>query len=224
MFYTGCMSSVYKHSQETKERIRIGMQRARARKHWTNGVVAATGKAYEDRFYSYVRKHGHPKGCWVWTGQTDKDGYGTLGYKGKKTRAHRIAWIFVHGSIPDGLFVLHACDNPSCVNVDHLFTGNSRSNVDDMISKGRNAKGDTHWTHLYPERRLTGDRNGVHKHPECVAYGYDHPKAKLTTNHVRVVKSLYRRGNHTQQMLASMFSVSQVAISLIIRGKNRRRG
>lgn len=59
--------------------------------------------------------------------------------------AHRIAWILAEGDIPDGLFVCHRCDNPSCVNAQHLFLGTPKDNTDDRIRKGRPA-GPAPWT------------------------------------------------------------------------------
>lgn len=75
--------------------------------------------------------------CIEWQGGRDRDGYGTTLYQGKKQRAHRVAWQRIHGPIPDGLNVLHKCDNPPCVNVGHLFLGTQRRNVEDMMAKGR---------------------------------------------------------------------------------------
>lgn len=78
--------------------------------------------------------------CHEWTGSLDTAGYGRVrvgrGFRG----AHRAAWILSKGDIPDGMCVLHRCDNPSCVNVDHLFLGTQQDNMRDMVAKGRNRR------------------------------------------------------------------------------------
>ena len=79
-------------------------------------------------------------GCWNWTGYKDIDGYGRY-YDGIKTkRAHRIAWVKANGEIPDGLWVLHHCDNPSCVNPAHLRVGTHRDNALDRDTRGHCAR------------------------------------------------------------------------------------
>ena len=77
--------------------------------------------------------------CWTWTRATNKAGYGKIGSgEGAGTLAtHRVSWELTNGPVPDGLFVLHRCDNPPCCNPAHLFLGTSRDNTLDMIAKGR---------------------------------------------------------------------------------------
>lgn len=95
------------------------------------------------RFWRNVSKI--PGGCWVWIA-CKTSGYGMFSLNGKNVLAHRIAYEELVGPIPDGLFVCHHCDNPSCVNPDHLFTGTVQDNVFDMMKKGRGikAKGEQH--------------------------------------------------------------------------------
>jgi hypothetical protein len=90
-------------------------------------------------FWNLVRKS---KRCWLWTGVVDRDGYGIYRMRGHQSRAHRFSWVFANGAIPPGLWVLHKCDNPSCVRPDHLFLGTHRDNMDDMIAKGRTRMGE----------------------------------------------------------------------------------
>jgi hypothetical protein len=85
-------------------------------------------------------------GCWEYQGYQDRGGYCHIFYKGKERRVHRVAWMTWRGPIPDGLFVLHHCDNPRCINPKHLFLGTDADNAHDKISKGRavNLKGEDH--------------------------------------------------------------------------------
>ncbi len=77
--------------------------------------------------------------CWLWTGCIVLK-YGIAWYRGRATKAHRVAWELTIGPIPDGLKVLHRCDTPACVRTDHLFLGTQAQNVEDMERKGRGRK------------------------------------------------------------------------------------
>jgi hypothetical protein len=84
--------------------------------------------------------------CWTWLGGLDWDGYG-MGWDGaiKKTvRAHRLVYEILVGPIPTGKCLLHRCDNPVCVNPDHMFIGTIADNNRDMHAKGRAAVGEKH--------------------------------------------------------------------------------
>jgi len=84
-------------------------------------------------------------GCWLWVAGKFNDGYGTiLGDDGKVKRAHRVAYELYKGPITDGQQVCHRCDVRQCVNPDHLFLGTASDNVQDKVSKGRQAKGEGH--------------------------------------------------------------------------------
>jgi len=89
-----------------------------------------------ERFMSKVQK---TDDCWIWIGSHNNHGYGKMMYprKGEFIYAHRLSYILHKGEIPDGLLVLHKCDNPLCVNPSHLFLGTQLDNVHDAIHKGR---------------------------------------------------------------------------------------
>jgi len=91
----------------------------------------------EERFLTFINKK--ENGCWEWNRYLDKDGYGQFkpNKKSNPKRAHRFSYELYVGKIPKGLFVCHKCDNPSCVNPEHLFIGTNKDNVRDMILKNR---------------------------------------------------------------------------------------
>lgn len=83
--------------------------------------------------------------CWEWKGARHPFGHGQKRFRGKVQYTHRIAWEWVNGPIPEGMCVLHKCDNPPCCNPNHLFLGTNQDNVRDRCSKGRTAKGEFHY-------------------------------------------------------------------------------
>lgn len=99
-------------------------------------------------------------GCWEWTGSVRKDGYGRFRINGKTFLAHRVAYYIHNGHWPV-TNVCHSCDNPSCVNPEHLFPGSQKDNMQDCLIKNRNFfKAKTHCKRGHP---LHGDN--VYRNP-----------------------------------------------------------
>lgn len=78
-----------------------------------------------------------PEGCIEWRYSRDVKGYGIFNSHGRSMKAHRRAWELAFGKIPEGMCVLHKCDNPPCCNIEHLFLGTKKDNAHDAIRKGR---------------------------------------------------------------------------------------
>jgi hypothetical protein len=131
-------------------------------------------------------------GCWNWNRGKMPTGYGTTRYNGHQTSAHRAYYAHYVEEIPAGMVVLHECDNPSCVNPEHLRMGTQRDNTIDRDWKGRNV----------PAR---GEGNGRHK---------------LSDRAVLAIHEL-RRAGWIQRDIAEAFDVSQVQIHKILTGKQR---
>lgn len=146
----------------------------------------------QERFWSKVDKSGE---CWEWTASKDGSGYGKMLYRGALVRASRLAWMFTFGEIPEDLFVCHHCDNPGCVNPEHLFLGTQKDNMLDMVAKDR-------------QRKIgqLGEHNG---------------RAKLTEADVREIRIRYEEGQSIP-VLALDFGVSIGAIHRALIGKHWR--
>ena len=103
----------------------------------------------------FARKCGSPdkRGCIPWLGSATSKGYGTFRAGDYvRTTAHRIAWVLKNGDLAPRLLVLHRCDNPNCVNAEHLFVGSQLQNTADMVSKKRHAwRNGTPWQKLGAE-------------------------------------------------------------------------
>lgn len=140
----------------------------------------------EKRFWDKVIKH---DGCWEWIGAKCSKGYGNIRYNKKIESAHRLSWRLNIGEIPNGLHVLHKCDNPECTNPSHLFLGTNAENVKDRDKKGRYVK-------------MVGESNGL---------------SKLTNEQVREIRSL--AGIKTVRILGEMFKINPVTAHNIIKRK-----
>lgn len=93
----------------------------------------------EEAFWQRIDQSGR---CWIWTGPRDQAGYGRLSVDGVSLRAHRAAYALAHRRDPGPLFVLHGCDNPPCCRTSHLYLGDHQANMDDMVRRKRQAKGE----------------------------------------------------------------------------------
>jgi len=175
----------------------------------------------EERFWPKVDIQG-PDECWLWTGGTNRGGYGTFQGVVRGDGAHRFAWELANGPIPEGMVVRHlVCDNPPCVNAKHLSLGTHEDNMADMRSKDRGCVGDRNGTRIHSERVPRGDEHWSRANPEKVARGASAGGAKLTTDKVREIRRL-RSGGLGQREIAEQFAVSQAAIQSIISGRNWR--
>lgn len=128
--------------------------------------------------------------------------------------AHRFAYISENGPIENALFVLHKCDNPACVNLDHLFLGTHAENMRDMTAKVRQAHGDRHKETM----RKVAARGGRHMSvtsPESVRRGSKVSGAKLTAQNVVEIRKRYASGE-LQKALAATFRVNQSQISDVV--------
>lgn len=133
-------------------------------------------------------------GCWGWDGCKDGSGYGRIGLvteKGKRSiQASRASWMIHNGPIPQGIHVLHRCDNPECANPDHLFLGTNLDNIADMVAKGR-----------APGVSLPGARN---------------PNAKITAAQAAAIRSSAER----TKLLMARYGISRSMVKNIRSGKN----
>lgn len=115
----------------------------------------------QERFFKNISEKNHPNGCWIWDGLVNDALYGRMIILKKEIGAHRYAWELYNGEIAAGLIVCHKCDNPSCVNPDHLFLGTHKDNTFDMIEKGRgpNFKGEKHPGHKLNNKQVKEIKN-----------------------------------------------------------------
>lgn len=127
--------------------------------------------------------------CWPWPGNKNRNGYGLIKRDGKQVSAHRVSYAAFVGPIPPGLNVLHACDNPSCVNPDHLHLGTHEDNVKERVLHNRSARGS----------RIR--------------------QSRLTEDQVREIRKMYALTLCTQKWLATRYGVKQNTISAVITRK-----
>lgn len=135
---------------------------------------------------------GHATPCWEWSGSRNEQGYGEVWFDGKNRRAHRFSFEVAFGEIIEGLCVCHKCDNPPCVNPDHLFLGTKKDNAQDASRK----------------KRLKPQRGALHK------------KAKLTLEDVKYIRSHHVPNVVGYKRIAKKFGVSESLIYRIVKRKN----
>lgn len=134
-----------------------------------------------------------PDGCWLWHGAIGGEGYGHIRDRGRQLKAHRVAYELHVGQIPDGMLVRHRCDNPPCVNPEHLVLGAAVDNNRDTRERKRFVAS-------------PGERNG---------------QAKLTDATAAEILRRYRAGGVYQRDLAAEYGVCQQTVSDIVRGRRR---
>lgn len=145
------------------------------------------------RFWSKAKKSVH--GCWEWQGALQENGYGVFNTgRGKTESAHRYAYRLTFGHIPDGMVIMHSCDNRRCVRPDHLKLGTYKENNHDAIDKGRMR---------YSPRR-----------------GEGHPNSKLTEEQVRLMRSWWAKRKQctgvTLESLARYFGVGRGTVMKVV--------
>ncbi len=188
-------------------------------------------------------------GCWVWIGSTNQDGYGLWSAHGEK-RAHRASFVLHHGVIPKGMHVLHTCDNPGCVNPDHLRLGTHQDNMADLRKKGRayGAAGETNKAAKLTERQAIQIMSDSRS---CGVIATEYGVSSATIDNIRNGKTwahifsestknarvasgrnkpvseatvLSMRESHTQTEIAAHLGISQSRVSTILRAYGASRG
>lgn len=114
-----------------------------------------------NRFWSKVNKTRNPFGCWEWTKTSHPFGYGRFGYDKKIYLSHRLSYQIHYGSITSKDCVLHKCDNPSCVNPQHLFLGSRADNAIDRTQKNRTLKGSAVTISIFTEQQILDIRASI---------------------------------------------------------------
>lgn len=153
---------------------------------------AAKLQAQIERFWSKCIPEPN-SGCWLWTHATFKTGYGKYTLHNRTHYAHRLAYELHYGVAPGKAYVCHRCDNPFCINPDHLFLGDARINVQDMIAKGR-AGWDVRPFVAGPKRpALRGD---------------SHPQSKIRERDVVIMRMLSSWLGVPAAQIARMYGIS----------------
>ena len=158
------------------------------------------------RFWSKVNITANPDKCWEWNRLKNIGGYGSFYLNGKMFVAHRISYFFHTKIDPANLCVLHKCDNPRCVNPNHLFLGTDADNVKDMIEKGRH-------------NRLRGLNHPSIKNPGYLKRGEQSHQSKLTSEQVVEICESYYKGGITYKELGARYGVHLCQIQRIVKGE-----
>lgn len=165
-------------------------------------------KSIQQRLESKLKQNDN--GCLEWQGYRDK--YGRIKVNGKMMGTHRLAWEIKNGEIPDSLFVLHKCDNPPCCNIDHLFLGNQKDNMQDALKKGR-----MKFPYCPPEKKARGAKNGmwINRHKFT---GSNNTNSKLSDDQRNELCDLKRSGV-TAKKLAHQFRICEEQVLRIARSR-----
>lgn len=134
------------------------------------------------------KKTKEENGCWIWMKGKDLYGYGRTTIKNTSISAHRASWIAWKGDIPDKIYVLHKCDNPQCINPDHLFLGTQKDNMKDMISKKRDlkAKGENSGTSKLKNEQI----EQIEQIRESIKSSYDISKDfNVSASNIRAIRN-----------------------------------
>ena len=136
--------------------------------------------------------------CHEFTGSKDDCGYGRINKDGKLVRVHRAVYERLHGEIPKGLVILHKCDNPACINPDHLALGTQGDNIKDMFDKGRNKcnVGSEHGMAKLTEKDIPVIRQRLNNNETCVAIAKDYGVSDNMIRHIKMGRS-WRHVNGT---------------------------
>lgn len=181
-------------------------------------------KAFTQRFWSHVHMPSADE-CWPWSLSRGNHGYGQVSYQRTMHLTHRIAYEMTHGPIPDGLWVLHSCDNPPCCNPKHMFLGTHTDNMRDMTAKGRNGvhrhperypRGDSHPSRTMPERLSRGDNHYTRQHPEKVMRGELNGRARFTEQNIRDMRQQHEQGIAIRE-LARRYKADRKTIQAIVK-------
>ncbi len=162
----------------------------------SNFTITKTNLA---RFWANIQT---TESCWIWVGTRACRGYGAISIDRKRWRAHRLSWAIHNGTIPDGLYICHRCDNPPCVNPEHLFAGTQKDNIADCVRKGRFSRS------IGERTRNNRRRRGFHR---TKAIGHDHYNSKLTLENVLEIRSTPPKWGE-QSRLARKFGVTKSSI------------
>lgn len=123
-------------------------------------------------------------GCWLWRGTTSGRGYGVLYAQGRQVYAHRLAYEFFVGPIPPGLFVLHGCDTPACVNPAHLRLGTHDDNMRDAVVRDRFCHGAAHPASRLTERAVAEIRVRLSAGEKFIALARAFSVSEATIRHI----------------------------------------
>lgn len=158
------------------------------------GISGKRGESLRRRFFDKV-EYVDGSDCWYWMGAVNEHGYGVIGLGPRGAgliKAHRLSWLIHRGPIPDGALVCHSCDNPQCVNSNHLFLGSQKDNMRDCANKGRT---------VIPH--VQGETVGNHK---------------LDEDQVLHIRLLAAKG-YSQRHIAAMFGVTHTNVGYVVRRK-----